>query len=204
MITVCGLPPTRWVPRARVARSQLEDVMSQDREPAPGRSRPPDCCRRTQIGLDTDHRTIPNEIGLLGVAVHLDKGCYRGQETVARVHTRKAAAPAGTAAPGRQRRCTASSWGGAGARGRGVGFVGGSARHYELGPIALGLIKRGTPLEAPLTVDGIAQHRSLYSIPTSAPRTPDPLITPHGTRPELPITPSELPITPVGAAASRL
>ena len=40
-----------------------------------------------RIGLDTDHRTIPNEIGLLGVAVHLDKGCYRGQETVARVHT---------------------------------------------------------------------------------------------------------------------
>ena len=39
-----------------------------------------------RIGLDTDHRTIPNEIGLLGVAVDLDKGCYRGQETVARVH----------------------------------------------------------------------------------------------------------------------
>src|SRR6478672_12596859 len=39
-----------------------------------------------RIGLDTDHRTIPNEIGLLGAAVHLDKGCYRGQETVARVH----------------------------------------------------------------------------------------------------------------------
>jgi hypothetical protein len=40
--------------------------------------------------------------------------------------------------------------------GRGVGFVGGSARHFELGPIALGLIKRGTPLEAPLIIDGIA------------------------------------------------
>ena len=40
-----------------------------------------------RIGVDTDHRTIPNELGLLGVAVHLDKGCYRGQETVARVHT---------------------------------------------------------------------------------------------------------------------
>ena len=40
-----------------------------------------------RLGLDTDHRTIPNEAGWIGTAVHLDKGCYRGQETVARVHT---------------------------------------------------------------------------------------------------------------------
>jgi folate-binding protein YgfZ len=40
-----------------------------------------------RLGLDTDHRTIPNEVGWIGSAVHLDKGCYRGQETVARVHT---------------------------------------------------------------------------------------------------------------------
>src|SRR5204863_1920749 len=40
-----------------------------------------------RLGLDTDHRTIPNEAGWIGPAVHLDKGCYRGQETVARVHT---------------------------------------------------------------------------------------------------------------------
>ena len=39
-----------------------------------------------RLGLDTDHRTIPNEVGWIGTAVHLDKGCYRGQETVARVH----------------------------------------------------------------------------------------------------------------------
>ena len=40
-----------------------------------------------RFGVDTDHRTIPNEVGWIGPAVHLDKGCYRGQETVARVHT---------------------------------------------------------------------------------------------------------------------
>ena len=40
-----------------------------------------------RLGLDTDHRTIPNEMGWIPSAVHLDKGCYRGQETVARVHT---------------------------------------------------------------------------------------------------------------------
>ena len=40
-----------------------------------------------RFGQDTDHRTIPNEVGWIPSAVHLDKGCYRGQETVARVHT---------------------------------------------------------------------------------------------------------------------
>ena len=39
-----------------------------------------------RFGLDTDHRTIPHEVGWIGTAVHLNKGCYRGQETVARVH----------------------------------------------------------------------------------------------------------------------
>ena len=39
-----------------------------------------------RIGLDTDDRTIPNELGVPSAAVALDKGCYRGQETVARVH----------------------------------------------------------------------------------------------------------------------
>ena len=98
-----------------------------------------------RMGVDTDHRTIPNEIGLLGPAVHLDKGCYRGQETIARVHTL-----------GRPpRRLVRLHLDGStdtlpdvGAPltldGRGVGFVGGSARHHELGPIALGLVKRST------------------------------------------------------------
>ena len=40
-----------------------------------------------RFGVDTDARTIPNEVGWIGSAVHMDKGCYRGQETVARVHT---------------------------------------------------------------------------------------------------------------------
>jgi folate-binding protein YgfZ len=110
-----------------------------------------------RIGLDTDHRTIPNEIGLLGVAVHLDKGCYRGQETVARVHT--------LGRPPRRLVLlhldgTADALPTRGAAlevdGRSVGFVGSSARHYELGPIALGLVKRNTPVEATLVADGIA------------------------------------------------
>ena len=61
---------------------------------APGCRRPG--CGRTRrcgwrpgspgSGCDTDHRTIPAEVDLIAPAVHLDKGCYRGQETVARVH----------------------------------------------------------------------------------------------------------------------
>ena len=42
--------------------------------------------RVPRFGLDTDHRTIPHEVGWIDTAVHLNKGCYRGQETVARVH----------------------------------------------------------------------------------------------------------------------
>src|SRR4051812_29942555 len=42
--------------------------------------------RVPRLGWETDHRTIPAEADLIAAAVHLDKGCYRGQETVARVH----------------------------------------------------------------------------------------------------------------------
>jgi folate-binding protein YgfZ len=141
-----------------VARERLENVMNRGsragtwaleaRRIAAGVPR---------IGLDTDHRTIPNEIGLLSAAVHLDKGCYRGQETVARVHNlgrpprrlvllHLDGSVDALPTPGAELHLD----------GRAVGFVGGSARHFELGPIALGLIKRGSPLDAPLTVDGIA------------------------------------------------
>jgi folate-binding protein YgfZ len=109
-----------------------------------------------RLGLDTDHRTIPNEAGWIGPAVHLDKGCYRGQETVARVHTL-----------GRPpRRLTLLHLDGSENRlppmgadllldGKVVGFVGTSARHHELGPIALAMVKRNVPLDATLTVDGM-------------------------------------------------
>ena len=109
-----------------------------------------------RFGVDTDHRTIPNEVGWIGSAVHLDKGCYRGQETVARVHTL-----------GRPpRRLTLLHLDGTENRlpahgadvvlgGRPVGFTGSSARHHELGPIALALLKRNVPVDAVLEADGI-------------------------------------------------
>jgi folate-binding protein YgfZ len=108
-----------------------------------------------RLGLDTDHRTIPNEVGWIDTAVHLDKGCYRGQETVARVHTL-----------GRPpRRLTRLHLDGSVETlpahcdrvllpdsGKEVGFVGSAARHFEDGPIALALLKRNVPMDATLMV----------------------------------------------------
>ncbi|WP_375430233.1 YgfZ/GcvT domain-containing protein [uncultured Friedmanniella sp.] len=119
-----------------------------------------------RIGLDTDHRTIPNEVGLIGVAVHLDKGCYRGQETVARVHTlgrppRRLVrllldgSVDALPAPG-----AALEIGG-----RTVGIVGGSARHHELGPVALALVKRNIDPDATVLVDGIAANQEILVDP---------------------------------------
>jgi folate-binding protein YgfZ len=107
-----------------------------------------------RLGIDTDHRTIPNEAGWIGPAVHLDKGCYRGQETVARVHTlgRPPRRLTLLHLDGTENRLPAR---GAEIRlgDKVVGFVGSSARHHELGPIALGMIKRNVDLDAPLLVD---------------------------------------------------
>ena len=107
-----------------------------------------------RLGFETDHRTIPAEVGWIGPAVHLDKGCYRGQETVARVHNL-----------GRPpRRLVQLHLDGSDAGlpshgdpvttgdGRVVGFVGTAARHHELGPIALALVKRTVADGEPLIV----------------------------------------------------
>ena len=108
-----------------------------------------------RIGLDTDERTIPNEIGLIGT--HLDKGCYRGQETVGRVHTlgrpprrlvRLSLDGSMNALPALGESITLD--------GRDVGRVGTSARHFEEGPIALGLVKRNVPVAAELVIGDIA------------------------------------------------
>jgi len=112
---------------------------------------------RARLGFETDHRTIPHEIGWLETAVHLDKGCYRGQETVARVHNL-----------GRPpRRLVLLHLDGSESElpppgspvtldGRDVGRVTSSARHYELGPIALAVVKRSTDAGAALVAGGVA------------------------------------------------
>ncbi|RAJ66884.1 hypothetical protein K378_02247 [Streptomyces sp. Amel2xB2] len=113
--------------------------------------------RRPRMGMETDHRTIPHELGWLKTAVHLDKGCYRGQETVARVNNlgRPPRRLVFLHLDGSEVRLPAH--GDAvrlaedGPDGRKLGFVTTSARHHELGPIALALIKRNVPVDAALT-----------------------------------------------------
>jgi len=110
--------------------------------------------RRPRWGVDTDDRTIPNEVAWLDTAVHLEKGCYRGQETVARVHNlgrppRRLVLlnldGSASGLPETGDPVTTSD-------GRVVGRVGTVAQHHEDGPIALALVKRavdaGTPLLA--------------------------------------------------------
>jgi tRNA-modifying protein YgfZ len=119
-----------------------------------------------RFGLDTDHRTIPHEVGWIETAVHLSKGCYRGQETVARVHNlghpprrlvllHLDGSEDRLPAHGDEVRLDEVS----------VGFVGSAARHYELGPIALALVKRTTPVDATLQVDGIAAAQEVIVPP---------------------------------------
>ena len=97
-----------------------------------------------RLGFETDHRTIPAEVGWIGPAVHLDKGCYRGQETVARVHNlgRPPRRLVQLHLDGSDAALPSHGDPVATAEGRVVGFVGTAARHHELGPIALALVKR--------------------------------------------------------------
>ncbi|WUH98078.1 folate-binding protein [Spirillospora sp. NBC_00431] len=123
---------------------------------------------RPRLGLDTDHRTIPHEAGYVETAVHLNKGCYRGQETVARVHNlgRPPRRLVFLHLDGSVDRLPAH---GAPVElpdgGRTVGFVGSSARHHELGPIALALVKRNVPVDAELLADGVAASQEVVVSP---------------------------------------
>ncbi|MGH3662907.1 MAG: YgfZ/GcvT domain-containing protein [Micromonosporaceae bacterium] len=109
--------------------------------------------RTPRHGVDNDHRALVHEAGWLATSVHLEKGCYRGQETVARVHNLGRA----------PRRLVLLHLDGAVERapdpgvdveldGRRVGVLGSSARHFELGMIALATVKRNVPDDARLTV----------------------------------------------------
>ncbi|OLR90853.1 CAF17-like 4Fe-4S cluster assembly/insertion protein YgfZ [Actinokineospora bangkokensis] len=108
--------------------------------------------RRPRLGLDTDERAIPHEVGWVHVAAHVAKGCYRGQETVSKVEN--VGRPPRrllllhldgsdtTPEPGDEVR----------AGERVVGKVGSVVQHHELGPIALALLKRSVEPGTPLVV----------------------------------------------------
>jgi tRNA-modifying protein YgfZ len=111
---------------------------------------------RPRLGFDTDHKTLPHEVGWIDTAVHLNKGCYRGQETVARVHNigHPPRRLVFLHLDGSEDRLPAHGDPVTAADAT-VGFTGSAARHFELGPIALGLIKRAVPVDAPLRAGGV-------------------------------------------------
>ena len=111
---------------------------------------------RARLLFEVDHKSIPNELGFLNKSVHMNKGCYRGQETVAKVFN--------LGQP--PRRLVLLHLDGSmvampehGAKvfldDKEVGFIGSLARHYELGPIALAVVKRNVALNATLICEGV-------------------------------------------------
>jgi hypothetical protein len=108
---------------------------------------------RPRLGAETDDKTIPHELDLLRTAVHLAKGCYKGQETIARVHNlghpprrlvflQLDGSQHTMPAPGSQVLLGE----------RKVGTVTSVAQHYEMGPVALAVIKRSVAPDEMLTV----------------------------------------------------
>ncbi|MGW2341764.1 CAF17-like 4Fe-4S cluster assembly/insertion protein YgfZ [Streptomyces sp. NPDC001661] len=126
---------------------------------------------RPRFGFETDHRTIPHELGWIGSAVHLQKGCYRGQETVARVQNlgkpprrlvflHLDGSEVHLPPHGAEVRLAAD-----GPEGRKIGFVTTSVRHHELGPIALAVIKRNVPADAELLAETTAAAQEVVVEP---------------------------------------
>lgn len=131
---------------------------------------------RPRWGADTDEKTIPHELDWMRTAVHLSKGCYRGQETVARVHnlgrpprrlTRLLLDGSVHALPEHGAPVIlrpAEDTPEARAAARPVGTVTAAAQHHEAGAVALALLKRTVPVDAELLVredapgeDGVAE-----------------------------------------------
>ncbi|MGO4692033.1 CAF17-like 4Fe-4S cluster assembly/insertion protein YgfZ [Glaciibacter sp. 2TAF33] len=117
---------------------------------------------RPRAALEADEKTIPHELDWLRTAVHLNKGCYRGQETVAKVHNlghpprrlvllHLDGSESVLPAHGDEVQGVRALPGGEPER-RTVGQVTSSAIHYELGPIALAVIKRTVPADVTLHV----------------------------------------------------
>ena len=136
---------------------------------------------RPRLGLDTDHRTIPHEVGWIDTAVHLTKGCYRGQETVARVHNlghppRRLVFlqldGSDEVLPAHGDPVTMGD--------ADIGFTGSAARHFEQGPIALALIRRTVPVDAALRAGGVPAAQEVVVPPDAGANVKIALKRPRG------------------------
>ncbi|PHP53038.1 YgfZ/GcvT domain-containing protein [Actinomyces ruminis] len=142
---------------------------------------------RPRWGREVDARAIPHELDWLRTAVHLNKGCYPGQETVARTlnlgrpprrltilqldgFTGQLPAPGASVYLGE----------------RIVGAVTSVVRHVDYGPMALALLRRGVPADAPLTVevtDADAEEAATAAseeVVTRVAAAQEPLVSPEG------------------------
>lgn len=119
-----------------------------------------------RLNFETDHKTIPHEVGLIGAAVHLNKGCYRGQETVARVfnlgkpprrlvHLELDGSTNELPTHGDELFNGETL----------VGKITSVVQDFESGPVALAVIKRNIPLDAVLTVNGVAAAQTVIVQP---------------------------------------
>jgi folate-binding protein YgfZ len=108
---------------------------------------------RPRMGAETDEKTIPHELDLMRTAVHLAKGCYKGQETIARVHNlghpprrlvflHLDGSLHTLPEPGSEVRLGEKV----------VGRLTSAALHFEAGPIALAVVKRNVDPAATLSV----------------------------------------------------
>ena len=122
---------------------------------------------RPRLASEVDEKTIPHELDWLRSAVDLGKGCYKGQETVAKVLNlgrpprrlvllhldgSDTVLPArGDTVVGEKVRPEPAE--GEEPERRAVGRITSSAMHHELGPVALAVIKRAVPADLPLIVE---------------------------------------------------
>ncbi len=117
---------------------------------------------RPRYGIDLDDSVIPQEAGLNERAVSFTKGCYVGQETVARLFYRgkpnrhlRGLRLSGAAAHGEELRLGE----------RTVGAIGSFALSPGLGPIALALVRREAEPGATVAVGSVGTTGSIVELP---------------------------------------
>lgn len=171
-----GGNPSKYVPRRPdtfpaverlVARDRMGDVLAT--APARAGTWAWEACRVSaavpRLGAETDDRTLPHEVGWIGPAVHLAKGCYRGQEAVARTHN-MGRPPRRLVLlhldgstedlPTHGSQVTLAD--------RQVGWVGTAVVHYENGPIATAVVKGRTDADAILSVGPIQARQEIVVV----------------------------------------
>ena len=178
--------PAKWAwTESVVANSKLDEVLAAHEQAG---TMAYDALRiaahRPRQASEVDAKALPHEFDWLSTAVHMSKGCYRGQETVAKVHnlghpprrlTFLHLDGSGHFLPDAGDEIFVAGVGGA-SEDRPRGKVTIAAQHFESGPIALALLSRGVPEDAQLIVKstgGEIQATQEVIVPASAGKAAD-------------------------------